>query len=277
MLQNTLKRMAACLTALIFGFSFLCVSAEPNPNLELSVDELPPTDPMIVSVTNYGADGQDEEDDYYAFRQATEEAMYTDENLIVEIPAGTYYLDNEIPVYSHTTIIAEEGATMIARYSDLTVPLLFGAHMDEYGVRCKGDDCTHGGYSQVQDVTIIGGVWDRGSDTNTATTTVFSFRHAKNITLKNLTVENATDHLINLSGVDTALVENVTVQNHLPYKGKDAAYWGDYQVGDKSRYNAIEAIHLDYCNKIGEDSKRAKPFDNTPSKNITVTDCTFTD
>lgn len=240
-----------------------------------------------VSVVDFGANGKDKRDDSAAFKSAMLKALdlSSGQTLKVTIPVGTYYLAEDIPVFSNTTIIAT-GATIISTYNE-TGPMIHGAHTTSSNatsssytlcstetVECK----THGGYSQTQNVTIDGGVWDRGSSITSVSTTVMSFRHAKNITIKNCTIQNSTDHMINISGVDTANISNITFKNQLEHDNvADETFWGNYTQGDPTRFNSLEAVHTDYTNSEGEKSPRAKPWDNTPCKNITVENCTFQD
>ena len=280
-----LKRVISVMLSLFFCFTSFCGALTAFADMADTPGTLPETEQdnvITCSVTDFGADGSDEEDDVWAFRDALAQAvgLKEDEYLEVEIPAGRYYLDNNVPVYSNTVIKADENAEIISRFH-VEGPMLIGVHLAEgaeyYWDYCSGGGCTHGGYSQTHNVTITGGVWDRGADISEFSTSVFSFRHASDITIKNLTVQNTTDHMINISGTKNALLENVTLRHNINYTNDDKAFWGDYTPGDKNRYNQLEAIHLDYCNKAGENSKYAQPYDNTPVKNVKVTGCTFED
>ncbi|MBR4461249.1 MAG: right-handed parallel beta-helix repeat-containing protein [Erysipelotrichaceae bacterium] len=258
-----MKIKITLLAALLFLFSFAQnVIAEGE------------TETRTVSVTDYGANGSDTADDTPAFNRALSEALNTEGTLVVTIPAGTYYLGNNVPIFSDTTVEADENATIIATYTSAT-PMLYGAHVSSGSNICSGTSCSHGGYSQAHDVTIIGGTWDRGTANCSSSGTVFSFRHAQNITIKNLTVEHCTDHFINISGVNNALIDHVTFLDAVQCTGTAGDYWGDYSPGDIKRYSSLEAVHMDFCNAAGENSDRARPFDNTATKNVTVSNCTF--
>ncbi len=43
--------------------------------------------------------------------------------------------------------------------------------------------------------------------------------HGKNITLKDMTMQNCSYHYVNISGVDGALIENVTFKDQVAYTG----------------------------------------------------------
>lgn len=227
------------------------------------------------SVTDFGADGSDSTDDTKAFVSVFDMAKTSDEMVTITIPAGTYYISQAISVFSNTTVIAEEGAVIKATFT--TSPtgnaMLVGRHMNDDGTICTGSSCQHGGHSQTQNVIIQGGVWDRNDLKGEANSSIFSFRHASNITIKDLTVKNATSHMINLSGVDNALVTNVIFQDSIKYTGTDESYWAGYTPGDDTRYGSIEVLHLDFMNF--EDEPNTYPADNTPPENVTVTGCTF--
>lgn len=226
----------------------------------------------IYSVEEFGADGTDMEDDSTAFINALAVAVASEDMVTVTVPEGTYYLERSVPIYSNTHLIVDENATIINNNPDGI--MLFSRHLNEDGTYCAGDEtCTHGGYSQIENVTIEGGTWDANDTAGEGVNLIFQLRHGKNITIRNLICKNATDHYINVSGVDTALIENVTFADQALYQGEDPEFWGDYEVGDATRYTTIEAVHIDYLDAVGE--ARAYPLDGTASQNITVTGCTF--
>lgn len=226
----------------------------------------------IYSVSDFGADGTDLEDDSIAFINALAIAATSDTAITVTVPAGTYYFNRSVPIYSNTNLILDENAVIINNNTDGV--MIFSRHLNEDGTFCDGTDtCTHGGYSQIENVTIEGGIWDSNDTAGEGVNLIFQFRHGRNITIRNLTCKNATNHYINVSGVDTALIENVICMDQAIYRGTDPEFWGDYEAGDETRYTTLEAIHIDYLDPGGE--ARAFPLDGTPSKNITVTGCTF--
>lgn len=227
---------------------------------------------MTVNVLNYGADGTDGEDDAYAFIAALEESLGANGIVEVDIPEGTYYIERSVPIYSNTLLKADPKAVIINRSPEGI--MIFSRHLAEDGTFCPGDEtCTHGEYSQIENVTIDGGTWDSNNLQGQGNNLVFQFRHAHNITIKNTVCKNATNHFINISGVDTACIENVVCRDAIKYLGRDPAFWGDFPIGDASRYNIMEAVHIDYLDPEAE--SKAFPLDGTPSKNIKVSGCTF--
>ncbi len=221
---------------------------------------------VFLSVEHYGAVGSDSADDYNAFNLSAYEALYTDKNVVIIIPSGAFYIGKKVVVFSNTTILADEGAVMISTHNAVG-GMIDAAHPVSEGSTAlcpRGDSCTHGGYTQAQNITISGGVWDRGTSNSGYETSAFIFRHCANITLSNMTIRNCTGHFVNVSGCDNVMISNVLFTGAL-----DSSIYTDKQ------YEFIEAVHTDFINKAGENSKLAQPFDNTPSINITVTGCTF--
>ena len=169
-------------------------------------------------------------------------------------------------MFSNTSLLADEGALMISRLNAIG-GMIDTSHPVEEGsttLCSRGDACTHGGYSQAQNITISGGVWDRGVDNAGNETSAFIFRHCADITISNMTIRNCTGHFVNVSGCNNVKISNVVFADAL-----------DTQIYQEREYEFIEAVHTDFLNKTGENSKLAQPFDNTPSINITVTGCTF--
>ena len=221
---------------------------------------------LLYNVCDFGAIPDDNEDDRAAFNEALAKALETNETITVVIPAGNYVVSDGVFVFSDTNIVADARATITSEKTNGAI--VYGAHLDESGARCKGimlgdEHCAnHGfGYTKTQNVTIEGGTWACPSVSNPSLTSAFIFQHSKNIVIKNLTCKNASGHMINLSGTDKATITGVTFMNATK-SSQTTDYWS-------------EAIHLDYCNEEGEPHIGA-PFDDTPAKNITVDGCTFT-
>ena len=194
------------------------------------------------------------------------------EKLTVNVPKGEYTIDRNIYIYSNTVLNAN-GCTF---NFNSTGTMLKGAHKHD-GVRCRGDeDGDHskcvGGYNQVKNVTVNGGTWNAYNGDNNNTQCIM-FRHAQNITLKNITAKGNTNHAFNISGVNKATITNCTFTAPTKYTGTDKNFWGDIPAGKADRFNSMEAVHLDFTCASGEPN--AWPIDNTPCKNITVSGCKF--
>lgn len=259
---NTLdlgERNRDCTDYFQYSYSDSVLSFDPDARVETSLT-------VFLSVEHYGAVGSDTVDDYNAFYSSAYEALYTNKNVVIIIPSGTFYIGKKVVVFSNTAILADEGATMISTHNAVG-GMIDAAHPVSEGSTAlcpRGDSCTHGGYTQAQNITISGGVWDRGTANSGYETSAFIFRHCANITLSNMTIRNCTGHFVNVSGCDNVMISNVVFTGAL-----DSSIYTDNQ------YEFIEAVHTDFINKTGENSNLAKPFDNTPTINLTVTGCSF--
>jgi len=222
------------------------------------------------NVKNFGATGNGQ-DDTLAIQTALDKAKHATTETTITIPQGTYKISDTLMVYPYTTIKAD-GATIIS--SNPSGTMVIGLHYNGEQV-CAGDaGCNHGGYTQIHHVKIEGGTWDRNDLNGTQDNQIFSFRHGESIRKKTATLQNCTNHMLNLSGVRSAAIENVTFKNHVAYSNKnDKEFWSDYTPGDENRFSGIEAIHLDYMTKDGE--TMGYPFDKTACKDITISNCTF--
>ncbi|MBS6559709.1 MAG: right-handed parallel beta-helix repeat-containing protein [Clostridiales bacterium] len=143
-------------------------------------------------------------------RNSTSDRMH----LTVKIPAGNYFLDQTLYVYSNTTVIADENAIFTL---DPEKKIMLSSYNYKYD---------KGGYEHIKNVEINGGQWD-GSG---ASGEMIRFIHGQNITIRNVTVRNVSGgaHELTFAGVKNGLIENC----HL----------GDY----RGEYTKIkEAIHLD--------------------------------
>ena len=242
------------------------ITEEPVEIIEEPEEEVFEINPMnggyVYNVTSYGANGNDEGDDWEAIKNALAEAKTATTDIEVRIPAGTYYISKQLPIYSNTTLVVDSNATIIrTNHSDLT-GMIVGCHTD-------GND--HGGYTRISNVEIKGGTWNANSSAYYLTG-AFVFQHASDIYIHDLTIKGCTDHVINASASKNVTIENVTFSNCPQYKGTSSEFWGDHSAGDSSRYKFNETIHLDYA---GNNEKGATPLDGTVCNNINITGCTF--
>ncbi|MDO4182975.1 MAG: right-handed parallel beta-helix repeat-containing protein [Coriobacteriia bacterium] len=222
------------------------------------------TDPAYGAVPNSSADSSQ------AFNKALLEAGQTataDAPITVYVPSGTYYLDADLGIYSNTTLQLAADATLVVRLT--AGAALVGHHFAADGTVCPGDaTCTHGGYTQLENVALTGGTWDRNS-ASTADTSLIMLRHGTGISITNTTLTHCTNHFINTSGCENVTITNVTCKDAVAYTGQ-AAGTAEDDVSDPA---SLEAIHLDVMSAEGE--TQGYPFDNTPCKNVTVSECTF--
>ena len=251
-----------CITLAVFCLGVL-VSAEGGVTIN-------------VTDTAYGAVANDSGDDFAAFKKAFAVARTSTVPVTVIVPAGTYHIGDTLEIFSNTTVIAE-GAKII--FDGTSGRMINSRHVDENGNLCKGSSCTHGGYTQCHDVTLDGGSWEwekRSNEAEYGEKACFAFRHAKNISFKNLTVSGASNHFINVSSSCDVLFENVTFADATKCNDASAEFWTHGEgYPSETRYHTVEALHTDICDGTGENGDYSTPFDKTPPKNITVKNCTF--
>ncbi len=225
-------------------------------------ESVEPPDEHTIYVTDYGAVPGDGVDDHAAINAALEDARTGDGTMTVVIPAGDWDIGGILYVFSNTVLKAESGATLRSSIQD--GPVLAEAHIDPAtGDICRGACQGHSfGYTKAENITIAGGTWI-ADPAATGETQIFAFHHSKNITVRNLTCKNMSGHAVNLGGVDHATVSGVTITNQRP----------DPKKTGRGIFTS-ECVHLDYCTAEGE-PWFGMPYDNTPTRNVTVTNCVF--
>lgn len=196
-------------------------------------------------------------DDWNAIAAYTEQGGYH-----IILKKGTYYVNGQLRLNSNTYLEAD-GAKIVEVQNGsrlLTQPY------DRMDYKEKK------GYGSVHDITVNGGTWvgtkklaDSGVNVKNGQKTganVINFWHAKNITIKNLTVYNAVNaHLIELCGVKNAKILNCHIGC---YKSSDGSLKRGYSTGDVYR----GAIQLDYCSESG--NRHSEPFDGTTCSGVRI-------
>ena len=231
------------------------------------------TAPTVYDVTDLGAVPNDNGSDDNAFTLAMNHGGNMNQPIIVHVPAGVYHIAGNIKIYSYTTLELDDDAVIISDTPEGS--MVYGVHRDDSGNRCQGANCTHGCYTQISNVTITGGTWDRNDLQGVGNDSIISFHHAEHIVISNTVMKNCTAHYINVSGCRDVLIDHVTLRDAVEYTGTAKSFWDTHKVGDKSRFNTLEAIHTDFCNPIGENSDYGMPSDDTASAQVTVSNCSF--
>jgi len=196
-------------------------------------------------------------------------AIGATEVVTIYVPAGKYYIDKSLKVYSNTHLILDAGATIYRM--DAGIDDMMIHNVDQNGFMDQV-----GGYEMSKNITIEGGTWD-GGKTKLATdgTDLIRFDHAENITVKNLSVKNVYDcHLIEYVGVKNGLIDNCQFTGFRYKKGKTK----DYTY-------AREAIQLDSAWTTNEKDlsdlqaawANGSVIDGTSCKQVTISNCTFVD
>lgn len=178
-----------------------------------------------------------------ALRYARDNATATDIHT-VKLPKGEYTLFQNLNLYSNT--VFDLGGSVIKRGEGCASMVRFGeAKAVVYG------------YDGYKNITVKNGIFD--SD-DKGTSSLFRFAHASNIEIDGVIFRNTTDvmHLLTF-----AASENVRVKN---------CQFRDMKITGKLDSFNCEALQIDVL-KDGYFSYPAQ--DGTPTKNVTVTGCTF--
>lgn len=168
-----------------------------------------------VTDAAFGANGSDKDWDSVAIQGALDKAASSDKVITVYIPAGDYYLNRWLRIYSNTHLILDANATLHRGKDILNKNILQNVDKD-------GNTGIVGGYNMSQNITIEGGIWD-GGDINAATEAADLIRidHAENITIKNCIIKNVYDcHLVELIGVKNGSITGCTFSGFRYRKGK---------------------------------------------------------
>ena len=190
----------------------------------------------------------------------------------VHFGAGRYVIDDYLPICSNMSIELDDDATVVS-VSEAAPGMLTAHHFDEDGGLCPRDaSCRHDGYSQITNVTICGGTWDRNANP-LCDTYIVRLVHGADIVISNVTFKAASDHFLNLSGTSNVVLRSVNFSDAVRYQGEDPGFWGKFAWGAETRYTTIEAVHLDYCSLEGEPN--AYPLDETACQDVLIDGCSF--
>ena len=284
--------IAAALVALLIAGAF----AIAGPSQAFAADDLEAADSSLAFETQktsrgftYTLRAKNGSDITMQLRQAlrmgkSAEGCYP---TTIKIPAGKFKIDSKLgwlQIFSNTTLELNKNTVItLAGSNDRcreNMIMLQGAHFDpKTGKKCSHEDgkCTHGGYSQLSNITIKGGTWDgncqKHPDWNVGG---ILLRHGQKITLKNVNMRNFTNHAINISGTKNDVVDGCTFTNSVWFRGHSFRFWGAKQrtkQGIKDRIRSTESLHLDFCNLAGEST--SYPLDGTPCQDIKITNCKF--
>lgn len=223
----------------------------------------------MVTDSEYRVDPTDKVSDIEGIQSVLDKAIGSEEMITIYFPAGNYYVDKTIKVYSNTHIILDEKAVIHRMDSLVNNGLL-------YNVDQNGKRNVVGGYDMSENIILEGGVWD-GGNTKLAQkgTDVIRIDHARNITIKNCVMKNTYDcHILELVGIKNGLVSGCTFTGFRYKKGKEKNYT-----------YAREAIQLETAWTSNEKNlkdvtsawAKGSVIDGTSCQQVTVTDCKFID
>ena len=210
-------------------------------------------------------DPADKEIDRRGIQSVLDKAKDSDKVLEVYFPAGDYYVDSALRVYSNTHIILDDKATIHRTGGGINKNIL-------HNVDADGEMGVVGGYDMSHDIIIEGGTFD-GGDVSSASTAadVMRIDHAQDVTIKNCHIKNVYDcHLLELIGVKNGVVENCTFSDFYFRKGQEDNY-----------IYAREALQLETAWTNTESNPQAEAWannsviDGTSCRSVRVTKCKF--
>lgn len=222
----------------------------------------------VITDSEYKVNPTDKVADTKGIQNVLEKAIGSQRVITIYFPAGNYYVDNSLRVYSNTHIILDEKATIRRMDSMINKGLLF--NVDQNGKR----DVV-GGYDMSENITLEGGTWDGGNIKRaTDASDVIRFDHAKNITIKNCVIKNTYDcHILELIGVKNGLVDGCSFSGFRYKKGKEKNYtYAREAIQLESAWTSNEKNLKD----ISAAWAKGSVIDGTSCQQVTVSNNTFT-
>ena len=163
----------------------------------------------------------------------------------INIPSGTYNLKSALHIFSNTTLHLEEDTVLVKKFEN--------SNMIKLGLKEEVNTA----YSGYYNIVIEGGTWDCNY---TGTSCIMRFAHCNNITLRNTTLKNQKDaHHMELAGASNFYIYNCSFIGYKKTSGGDG-----------------EAIQIDPIHNTTHFPAYEK-YDDTPCKNVSVTNCLFKD
>lgn len=247
--MNLIKKLCLGITAACLSLTAMAVMA----------DEV-----EAAQTVKCEANGADTEDDTAAIQSALNKAITSSDAIVIELPAGKYYVSRTLTIYSNTTLKLHDNAEIIR--TDESITLL------------KTDqDYEKGGYDQFKNIVIEGGIWNGNVQDSTVTSPLMYFVHGTNFTMKNCTIESVcSKHMVIVAGVNGATIDGVTFKDFILYTGEDELdeyYSADGETGEldiEGALRTMEALQLDCISEDGASEGGAYPCDGTTNKNIVV-------
>lgn len=167
----------------------------------------------------------------------------------ISLPKGVYYANSSLNVYSNTKIDFN-GSTVYRGRSNNGSVIRFGREADSA-------DKGYSGYDGFKNIVLTNAIFNANKY---GTSSLVRFAHAENVQITNITFTNSkkVNHLLTFAGCNNVTVDNCT--------------FSDMDTTGINNYNC-EAIQIDVMKE--EYFDKYPNYDGTPSKNISVTNCTF--
>lgn len=204
----------------------------------------------VYNVRDYGAIGDGVADDTQAIQTALNLARDA-EGGEVFLPDGQYRVTDVLLVYSHTRIRCSMNAHVIrGKDGERNAP----PNLIRSGI---GDVA---GYSGVQQVEVVGGIWDFNGDAYPSSGTAMTFGHCQHITIRDVEIINVWQyHCIEFNAVKHGRVLNCIFGKQL-------------MAPDFAQLK--EAVQLDLM-KSEAQFPHYGLYDNTPCEDILIEGCLF--
>lgn len=223
----------------------------------------------VITDSEYKVDPTDKVSDSKGIQSILDKAIGSDTMITIYFPAGNYYVDETMRVYSNTHIILDKKATIHRMDSLVNRGLL-------YNVDQNGKRNVVGGYDMSENIILEGGTWD-GGNTKLANkgTDVIRFDHARNITIRDCVIKNTYDcHIVELVGIKNGLVSGCTLTGFRYKKGKEKNYtYAREAIQLESAWTSNEKDLTD----INSAWAKGSVIDGTSCQQVTVTNNTFID
>lgn len=232
-------KKTACILSVLMVFSIVAVK---------------PVSAKTFNIKNYGAKPNDKKADTRAIQAALDAAKGGG---TVYIPKGTWYC----------SVVWLKGGTNIKCAKGAVLKMVkFKEHPEDAWVIYHSQKKRYSGFNKI---TIEGGTWDGGQHKDNAKNQhkTFEFDHGKNVTIKNMTIQNFSGlHLIEINACKNIKVDHVKFKNQYLYKGKAYSSISNWTV-----YNTDVVEFDSSCKGQGT----TLPFDNTVCQNASITNCKF--
>lgn len=228
---------ANILLLLIFTIKLLVASPKEKG---FSNDHYPESvTPKTVSVIDYGAKGNGQQNDAFAIQKALDSGVE-----VVTIPSGIYSIDRTLLINSGTTLKADKEA--IIRLANGA-----GNHVSTFLLANRN------AISGNNNITVEGGIWDgnneynqRGNDGDRFgyTGTAINFINVTHLTIRNLTVRNPDAFSIRLGEVKDFIVEDILLDHSVVRPNQDGIH-----IGGFSQQGIVRQIKAIYLNTPNDD------------------------
>lgn len=223
----------------------------------------------VITDAVYKVDATDKVSDSKGIQSILDKAIGSKNMITIYFPAGNYYVDETMRVYSNTHIILDKNAVVHRMDGLVNNGLLF--NVDQNGKRN-----VVGGYDMSENIILEGGTWD-GGNTKLAQkgTDVIRFDHARNVTIKDCVIKNTYDcHIVEMVGIKNGLISNCTLTGFRYKKGKEKNYtYAREAIQLESAWTSNEKDLTD----VNSAWAKGSVIDGTSCQQVTVTNNTFID